>query len=510
MGTQACPFALAFECDGDLMKTTASLVLSLVIASCAGRDARGEPASTQPDPLSAEERLAAFEQTVQGPSDVVDEGGSVDVHPSLFASVARNTCERETKDCELVVAHRHRVKGASPQLPNWPELEPIEEVALVGLAFARRCEWSLAARSRSGWLDPIHLGTSGDGCRTPLDDGAIENHSGLWFPLHFVADGLSLRVEAQTLEHSDALVEVWDEPSRTVTVSPRREVLLCRVHPLGRGALACATESEAAPPMTGNAKALFSAAPVPAGSKLLPLSEASRVSSRQARWILGPPITPEPSTPLTRVFSAYRNTQLEVHPLGPDLPMVLVDRLEPIVLLLDRGQVRWLSVHHVGFENESVRITGTEAGPGLVRVDFEHAVDGPTRVTWRFTELVTATHHVRLATGVEIAIEGSPIHAWTRQVQADSASVTLRAGTGALAWFRGTGRFTYQELERATSRWRSAFAEAWYAVSEEPTTFPNQGRSELSKVGLGRLVTIPGFAEPINWNVVDSARPLGR
>ncbi|HRE90210.1 MAG TPA: hypothetical protein PK095_13835 [Myxococcota bacterium] len=493
------------------MKTTASLVLCLVGVSCVGRDARGERARPTPiEPLTAEQALAAFDQTVGTPSDEDREGDRVEAYASLFEAVAQHPCESGTKGCELIVAHRHLVKGESAQLPNCPELEPIEEVVLVSHALERRCQWSLAARSRVGWLEPIDLGTSAAGCRAPLDDGAIENNSGLWFPLSFVGDGLSLRIEAQTHEYSDALVTVWDEPSTKVTVSPRREVLLCRVHPYGRGTLACATESEALPPMTGDAKTLFAAAPVPAGSKLLPLGEASRVSSLPARWILAPRVTPEPSSLLTHVFSPYRDTHLDALPLGPNLPTVLIERLEPKILVVDRGETRWVGGHHANYANESLTVTRTQASPGLVRVDLERVVDGPTRVTWRFTELVTATHHVRLATGVEIATAGATVRAWTRRVEADQSSVTLSAATGALAWFRGTGRFTYEELELAVPRWRAAFAQAWLAVSTEPTRFPGEERSELLKSSVGRLVTIPGFAEPTNWTVVDSIRPLRR
>lgn len=492
------------------MKTTLCLVFSCAFVSCVGREAQGQPARPS-TPLTLEETLLAFDQSVGGPSEHAREGDVIDAHSTLFEAVARGDCEHESPDCELIVKHRLFVKGESAARPDWPKMESLEEVALVGLDLERRCEWSLVARSRSGWLDPIGLGTSAAGCRAPLDDGAIENNSGLWFPLAFGLDGLALRIEAQTTEHSDELVRVWDEPTTNVTVSRRREVLLCQVHPFGRGGLACASESEPSRPLSGNLEALFATPPVATGSKLLPLSESSKVSSLEAKWILAPLIESVDPTSLTEVFSRYRLAQTELHTVDADGPTVLLERLDPALLLLDRGQTRWISGHFTSFENETLRITRTEARPGVVRVDFERVVDGPTRVTWRFTELVTATHHVRLATGIEITVEGRPVRSWSREVSADRDGVTLSAGRGELAWFRGTGRFSWSELERATQRWRTGFARAWATVADEPRRLAGKDESELRmKETVGRLVTLPGYAEPTDWAVVDMVRKLPR
>lgn len=492
------------------MKTTLCLAFSFALVSCVGREAQGRPARPS-TPLTLEETLAAFDQSVGGPSDNPREGDVVEAHPSLFEAVAQEDCERESPDCELTVKHRLLVKGDIAPPANWPRMERIEEVALVGLDLERRCEWSLVARSGSGWLDPIELGTSADGCRTPLDDGAIENSGGLWFPLAFSADGLALRIEAQTFEPSEELVQVWDEPTTRVTVSRRREVLLCQVHPFGHGGLACASESEPSRPLSGNLETLFAAAPIAAGAKLLPLSAASQVGTLEAKWVLAPLIESTAPSPLTEVFSRYRLARVELHALEPNGPTVLVERLEPAILLVGRGHVHWVGSHLTSYENESLSITRTEARPGVVRVDFERVVDGPTRVTWRFTELVTATRHIRLATGVEIAVDGQPVRAWSREVSADRDGVTLSAGSGELAWFRGTGRFTWSELERATVRWRVGFARAWTAVADEPRRFSDKDESELRiKETVGRLVTLPGYAEPTDWVVLDVVRRLPR
>lgn len=492
------------------MKTTLCLVFSCAFVSCVGREAQGRPARPS-TPLTLEETLLAFDQSVGGPSDTVREGDIIEAHSTLFEAVARGDCEHESPDCEVIVKHRLPAKGDIAPRPDWPRMESLEEVALVGLDLERRCEWSLVARSRSGWLDPIGLGTSAAGCKAPLDDGAIENNSGLWFPLAFTSNGLALRIEAQTIEHSDELMRVWDEPTTNTTVSRRREVLLCQIHPLGRGGLACASESEPSRPLSGNLEALFATPPVATGSKLLPLSESSKVSSLEAKWILAPLIESADPTSLTEVLSRYRLAQTELHAVEPDGPTVLLERLDPALLLLDRGLTRWISGHFTSFANESLHITRTEALPGVVRVDFERIVDGPTRVTWRFTELVTATHHVRLATGVEISVDDRPVRAWSRELAADRDGVTLRAVRGELAWFRGTGRFTWPELERATQRWRIGFAHAWTTVADEPTTLADKAESEFRiKESVGRLVTLPGYAEPTDWAVVDMVRKLPR
>lgn len=494
--------------------TSASLsaLLLLTLTACTDRQARAESALEKAAvPLTDEAVLMAFAGAVDGPGSEPREGTTVDVSATILEALASSRECESPSQCELITRSSVVIKGATNPHPDWPQLEPIEEVALVGLSRDRTCEWSLVARSRSGWLDPMWLGVSAAGCKTPLDDGAIEHDGGLWFPIAVAHDGLAIRIEAQTIAHSEELVAIWDDPQKSAAISRTRAVLLCRVHPLGAGGLACTTASDPPTTMTGTTKALYAKAPLEPGSKLLPMSRSPEVTTLASRWLIAPPTDAEKPLLLAEVLSRYQSTETELHPLGEKLPTALVDRTNLSLLVLHRGAMTWLSTHYASYENETLHITRTERTPGLLRVDYERVFEGPTRVTWRFTELVTATHHVRLATGVELSVDGKPLRAWSRTIEADPKGVTLRASRGELAWFRGTGRFTYPELERAATRWRLGFARAWETVAHEPTSFPERNRSEFAmKEGRGRLVTLPGYAEPINWAVVDVVTPLPR
>lgn len=492
--------------------TSASLsaLLFLTLTACTNRQARAESAIEKaPVTLTDEAVLMAFARAVDGPRSEPREGSTVDVSATILEALASSgECEPPTQ-CELIIRGNVVIKEATPPAPDWPQLEPIEEVALVGLSRERICEWSLVARSKSGWLDPMWLGVSAAGCKTPLDDGAIEHDTELWFPVAVAHDGLAIRIEAQTIAPSDELVAIWDDPRKSAAISRTRAVLLCRVHPLGAGGLACTTASDPPSTMTGTARLLYATAPLEPGSKLLPMSRSPEVTTLASRWLIAPPTDAKEPLLLAEVLSRYQRTETEFHSLGEKLPTVLVDRTNLSLLVLNRGATTWLSTHYASYANETLRITRVERTSGLLRVDYERILDGSTRVTWRFTELVTATHHVRLAAGVELSVDGKPLRSWSRTIEADPQGVTLRANRGELAWFRGTGRFTYAELERATARWRLGLARAWEAVAQEPTSFPERSRSEFAmKEGRGRLVTIPGYAEPTNWAVVDVVTPL--
>jgi hypothetical protein len=491
------------------MARSLTFALSL-LAACT---ARSEPMAEAAEPEESDETLLArFDQSVRSPDLLEVYESEVEVYTTLDEVLQANQELCDPPPCgpsSTTIRFRTRVAaGTSATPPHWPLQQAIEEVALAGVHRNSSCSWRLAVRSAAGWLTPLYLGSSARGCRSALDDDAIGSWEPLWFPIGVEIVGATLRIEAQVFER-EGLDTVWDDPKAVVTVTRRREVTLCQLHALGPGVLACTAKAEGDRSLRGDASTLYSAPPFASGSAELPWSDADKVGSvLPARWLLTPIAgsADENVGHLARLLDSYEPIRIEVYPLGPGLPTVVVRRDSPALLLLDRGRATPLSSQRANYLNERVVGTGS-GGAGLVRVDFERTVEGGTTVAWRWAELVTATHWVRLATGVTITSAGARVSGWDREVRADLSGVTLSGSSGELAWFRGTGRYTFEGLASAVARWRLGFARAWSAVADEPLRMPAT-EVEDGKDAVGRLVTVPGFAEPVNWTVSDEVEVL--
>jgi len=413
----------------------------------------------------------------------------------------------------------HRTSESAPAPSQWPTLDTLTEVAVFGVSYARNCTWFVATRTSRGWLEPIQLGGSARDCAVPLDDWVLGNHATLWFPVAIQHDADAVRIEAQVVE-SEGLYEIWDDPKAVATINRHRSVTVCRIGVFGSGTLACSERDEVAPAIRTSAAGLIAAAPLAPGPESFPLREAHRVGLElPARWIIAPRAPTSETDPvdrpqslgkLTETLSRYSAAAVAQVSLGLDKPTVLINRTVPTIGVFDAGRYREISNRFASFVNEELEVTAIHGFDGGVQVDLSRTVRGDTTVTWRWSELITTEYQVMLARGVEFAVDGKHVASWERKVSADTTGVTLSGGRGELAWFRGTGRYTWDELAHATRRWRLAFARAWEPVSGEPTRRAD-GRDphdEFTKDIVGRVVTIPGFVEPVNWAVVDAVTPI--
>jgi hypothetical protein len=309
----------------------------------------------------------------------------------------------------------------------------------------------------------------------------------------------------------------------------RLEVQLCVNGAYGPGTFACAREAIPAKSAAGAMEP--KGAPKPAQRPntarvegLLPFTEATRVGLEgAAKWYVAPSSSPSDrgATSLREALdSSGASVRLPIGSTGAGgagAGTVLANRWG--LYLTRDGRLRRLSARQPSVENERFDLIGNEAGPGFARVDFSRTMEGEVEATWRWSEIVTPRHHIALATGVELRAGSEPIARWERRLEVDEAGVTLRAGAGQLAWFRGVGRFTWNELEQATAKWRLAFARAWEPHRPLPPPAgdaPPEPRVDetkdvhLSKMRSAPLETLPGFVEPLDWAVVDAVHPLER
>lgn len=519
-------------------------------------DAAEPPASAAPevprgDLLPDEMLLEAFRQSVAGleletarTPEPEGEPEDLEANQPPFASLAAlfedeghalgcrgDTCPGLRVLADLVLP------PLRPPLSELPRHHPITRALVVGTARSEACSWMLLLQTEGGWLRPKQLGDSPRGCKTPIhrarpggggESGEPDLEETAFFPLDVQVQGSALRLVAQSVADWSELelvagehIPVMDERAWRV------EVRLCVNGALGPGTFACSREAVPARPQSdtqGPKGATRTSANPLTGvvAHLLPLSEAARVGAElAASWDLAPPIVPARVGAPSLDEALSGGAVVSRLPLGPPGPSGSAPSsvlASPWGLYLARaGQLRRLSSHYSGLENERFTLTHSQAGLDHVRVDLSRTLEGEVEVTWRWAEIVTPSRHIALATGVELRAKGELTARWERRLEVDADGVTLSPGAGQLAWFRGVGRFAWDELERATARWRLAFARAWEPHWQKPPPAgePKPGPAEqdtkdiyLSKMRSAPLMTLPGYAEPLDWAVVDAVHRL--
>ena len=93
---------------------------------------------------------------------------------------------------------------------------------------------------------------------------------------------------------------------------------------------------------------------------------------------------------------------------------------------------------------------------------------------------------------------------WTRRIEVADDGVHLTEGKGALAWFRGTGRYRWDDLASATTRWARQL-EVALAAAPPSMWIEHDEKGDDTRVA---LAFVPGFVEPVGRTIVDQVRRL--
>lgn len=480
---------------------TATSFLAALLVACTPR---GASHASDPPPIADADLDAAFLQATNAlrfePLDVERRDDHVSpVVPSLAALATAESwgavgpCQDDT--CDGLVEHaRVPFTGPPPPAPTHrTQGPPIEELRVVATTRSPLCVWRLVARTRSGWLPSRLLGESAAGCTRPFDANALEPDVVPFFPLAITSTSDALRIEGQG---------VGPDPDDWERRRLRRVVTLCRKNPLGPDTVACASEDAAT---AGMPEPTLNAPRLTADPSFLPLAAAARVGTDlPAAWFVAPP--PSPHADVLRPLTYWHEVRAREAPLTDDARVLVIatDGMIRVLLLRPSGALA-LASHYADFDNDTLALEHVTAAPGVVRVALSLTSDGPTRVSWHWEELITPRRQLRLATGVALAADGAPLGAWRRAITADADGVTLAAAEGSLAWFRGTGHFTWDALAARLPHWQRAFAKAWQVHRQPPA---GRDIDELGKDHITRLALVPGTLEPLHRPVVDLARAI--
>ena len=496
------------------LATLAAALAALATSACV---ARSEPPTAPPeDPLAW---LAHFPPVLEPLAPPTPTESEPIATYATLADLLRVDgwagCQACSGDICACLTTRATLTVPAPQ-PNAPPPD-VREVRLVGHQSPDRCAWMLLIKARDGWLAPYPLGTSPADCRTTLDATSPDQLDVWWYPLavsQTPADPstpFAFRLEGEGADTRTLFSATPEVPAaRTID----RIVWLCRVD---GHALACAMQSTPARTVVARLDAPLAAAlttPLDPDPTLAPLSAAARVGTTwNADWIVTPsadPLTQE------RRFGTNRVQTVPFRP-GQTLAIAAGERFVRVQLQADH-QVYDLALIGAERPNEALELTGVVTTPGLVRVQLARAikaegVTGALDVLWQWEELFVAAppaRHVRILTGIALADARGPLASWRRDLVADAQGLDLREHDGALAWFRGTGHFTWEAFAARLPAWRRAMGQAFQAAPRDRRR-RHAGAPE-SEAGLddfvAQLELLPGFIEPLAEIFADEVAPL--
>ncbi|MCC6622622.1 MAG: hypothetical protein IT385_15270 [Deltaproteobacteria bacterium] len=461
------------------------LAACLLVTACGPRsEARG--------PELAPERAAVDYDPLDEPFTL--EAAAPVVSPTLGA-LARE------EDWEIVACERDACAGAV----TWAERTfvasgrgAIERVRLIGLKQPSACAWRLVFGVQQGWLPSIELGESAAECLRPLDAELVTSSMRIWFPLTFDVDASGVRVEGQGLEPSYELIEGAVSPLHRTSIT--RVVHLCRID---GAVVACAQRSGPGGHAIGPVAAVVRAKPIAPDPAFAPRSEIGAVGREVlAEWRRGPGVDPI----LASVLADVGTTRIHDVPMGGEGRVLVASGDRHAQIYVARaGLVRRLAAPYPVFENERLGVEGVSRDGDAVRVRMVRVNEGDATVTWRWDEILTATWHAHLATGISVTLADGSSVGWTRRIKVGPGGVSLTEAAGALAWFRGTGSYTWDELGSVAARWERQLEAAFAAAPREAA----RDVDEMGKQRVARLTLVPGFVEPVGTTIVDRVRRLG-
>lgn len=398
----------------------------------------------------------------------------------------------------------------------FPGGDGFDEVRLVGQRGSTECAWSLIAKTAEGWLAPLSIGSSPAGCTTTIDADTFALGGRWWFPLAFVQDPSDpriLRSEGQGNLPQDLYQGGLE------TLAPRRidrVVVLCRVD--GR-TLACSTRQVSARVVTTTLLAPLPAAltdPLPPDPTFTPLSDAAHIARDwDTEWRVRPLADPE------RTLYGFGNGVVQRAPFRAGEDIVVVSGERYVRVLRVRGPVAFEELTAIeSLGNAAYHLDAIATAPGVVRVRITRTVDGrdggggkdALSVAWHWEEIFVAApvaRHFRLLTGITLTRGGETLARWQREVVPEPGGLRLVERAGTIAWFRGTGRYTWDALAARLPHWRLQMAEAFQAVPPPPRKPASQADAhEYVRDSVGTLELLPGTIEPLYDVFLDEAIPL--
>ncbi len=405
------------------------------------------------------------------------------------------------------------------------------EVRLVAHHGSADCAWSLVARAPEGWLAPLAIGTSPPGCKQVFDRETPERMGRWWYPLAFTQDPSDARVFRVEGQGNIAQDLYQGGPEKLAPRRIDRVVLLCRVDAT---ALACSTRQVSARtvittlagspavPLANHAAPSRSTmlAPLPAAltdplapdPTFTPLADAAHIGRDwDAEWHVRPNATSE------RALYGFGAGIVQRLPFRAGEDMVVASGERYVRVMLVRGTAVSEAVTAMDLlANAASRLDGIATFPGVVRVRITRTVDGTEggkdalTVAWHWEEIFVAgppARHFRLLTGITLTRAGAALAGWQREVVPEPNGLRLVERAGAIAWFRGTGRYTWDALAASLPRWRLQMAEAFQQVPPPPRK-PASQADERRGDSVGSLELLPGTIEPLYEIFLDEVTRL--
>jgi hypothetical protein len=252
--------------------------------------------------------------------------------------------------------------------------------------------------------------------------------------------------------------------------------------------------------------------PLPPDPTFVPLSDAAHIGRDwDAEWRVRPTADPE------RTLFGYHSGVVQRVPFraGEDVVVVAGERHVRVVRV--RGAAAFEAVTALeSIVNAATRLDGIATAAGVVRVRLTRTLDGrdggkdALTVAWHWEEIFVAgppARHFRLLTGITLTRGGEVLAGWQREIVPEPNGLRLVERAGAIAWFRGTGRYTWEALAARLPRWRLQMAEAFQAVPPPPRT-PTLQNDERAHDTVGSLELLPGTIEPLHEIFLDEVTRL--
>lgn len=372
------------------------------------------------------------------------------------------------------------------------------------------CAWRLVVHSDVGWLRSLSLGNSPRDCATPLETTSFGSFE-YWFPRRVSADAHGIRIEAQGEGKGDN----WYAGKYRID----HIVDLCRIE---ANALVCGRDTSPGRPVAGNADALAKgdADPLLLTEDLLPLGAQADSGARIAASYLGVPDRPGLPAHIA-VRLARSDSRVFAWPFDGGRIVLAECAGRPgwddawAAVWLERGDKLWLVRRYVGASaNELVKVIGTEAREGSLRLSFERINQGTTTLTWRWDLVLAVTERgprgFVLPTGMMLADRDGVSGGWWLDVEASRSGVRLVEADGPLAWFRETGRWSWAELEARIPRWQERIGKALRQANDlVPKAIQKFDKEEMKETTV-TLALLPGYVEPLRAPLVPFVFSLNR
>lgn len=391
--------------------------------------------------------------------------------------------------------------------------EGFDEVRLVAHSGGFECAWMLVAKAREGWLAPLWIGSSPRGCKQVIDSEIPGGMGRWWYPLAFTQDPSDPRVFRVEGEGHDGQDLYQGGPEKLAPRRIDRIVLLCRID---ARTLACSTRQVSARTVTTTMLAPLPAAltdPLPPDPTFTPLADAAHIGRDwDAEWRVRPSADPE------RALHGFGTGVVQRVPFraGEDIAVASGDRYVRVLLVRGTAVSEAVTAMDV-LANGACRLDGVATAPGVVRVRITRTIDGSDggpkdalTVAWHWEEIFVAAptaRHFRLLTGVTLTRAGANVAGWQREVVLEPGGLRLVERAGTIAWFRGTGRYTWDALAARLPHWRLQMAEAFQAVPPPPPRTPTPQDDERHD-SVGTLELLPGTIEPLHEIFLDEVTRL--